>query len=118
LAVETKISNDGKKNLLAFLIWLALGMLGGHRFYLNKSGAILQGFFCFGSFMSTEIFKNSHYEIVAQLMLALTTSWILIDVCFIFEWVKVCNNKLREEIMNNFSADADSAANRSPQTVK
>jgi len=38
LLIEQRVANDGKSTGVAYLLWLFLGGLGGHRFYLGKTG--------------------------------------------------------------------------------
>ena len=43
LLIETRVSNDGKNVLVAYLLWFFLGVFSAHRFYLGRPGtAILQ----------------------------------------------------------------------------
>ncbi|TMV06375.1 TM2 domain-containing protein [Ruegeria sediminis] len=39
LLVEQRLSNDKKSTGVAYLLWLFLGGLGGHRFYLGRTGS-------------------------------------------------------------------------------
>lgn len=38
MLVEQKVANARKSTGAAYLIWFFLGMLGGHRFYLGRTG--------------------------------------------------------------------------------
>jgi len=43
LLIETRVGNDGKSPLIAYLLWFFLGIFSAHRFYLGRPGtAILQ----------------------------------------------------------------------------
>lgn len=43
LLIETRVGNDGKNIVVAYLLWLCLGVFSAHRFYLGRPGtAILQ----------------------------------------------------------------------------
>jgi TM2 domain-containing membrane protein YozV len=43
LLIEQRVGNDGKNVVVAYLLWLFLGIFSAHRFYLGKPGtAILQ----------------------------------------------------------------------------
>ena len=53
MAVESKVANDGKSPLLAFVIWFFFGWLGAHRFYLNKEGGAFQALGVFGALIMT-----------------------------------------------------------------
>jgi TM2 domain-containing membrane protein YozV len=41
--IESRVGNDGKNIVVAYLLWLFLGVFSAHRFYLGKPvSAILQ----------------------------------------------------------------------------
>jgi len=43
LLIESRIANDGKNLVVAYLFWFFLGAFSAHRFYLGRPGtAILQ----------------------------------------------------------------------------
>jgi hypothetical protein len=43
LLIESRITNDGKNVVVAYLFWFFLGIFSAHRFYLGRPGtAILQ----------------------------------------------------------------------------
>jgi TM2 domain-containing membrane protein YozV len=43
LLIETRVANDGKSAVVAYLLWFFLGVFAGHRFYLGRPlSAILQ----------------------------------------------------------------------------
>jgi TM2 domain-containing membrane protein YozV len=43
LLIETRVANDGKSAVVAYLLWFFLGVFAAHRFYLGRPlSAILQ----------------------------------------------------------------------------
>jgi TM2 domain-containing membrane protein YozV len=71
-----------KTALVAYLLWLFLGLLGAHNFYLKRTGAA-----------------------VAQLLLSITVVgmiitvvWVLVDAFLIPGWVRTQNNLLAMEL--------------------
>ncbi|MHB8283667.1 MAG: TM2 domain-containing protein [Caulobacteraceae bacterium] len=43
ILIEQRVANEGPNLIVAYLLWLFLGLFSGHRFYLGKSqSAILQ----------------------------------------------------------------------------
>ena len=43
LLIETRVANDGKSAVVAYLLWFFLGIFAAHRFYLGRPlSAILQ----------------------------------------------------------------------------
>jgi TM2 domain-containing membrane protein YozV len=39
MLVEQRLTNDRKSTGTAYVLWLFVGFLGGHRFYLGRSGS-------------------------------------------------------------------------------
>jgi TM2 domain-containing membrane protein YozV len=39
MLVEQRVANDSKSVGLAYVLWFFFGFLGGHRFYLGKTGS-------------------------------------------------------------------------------
>jgi TM2 domain-containing membrane protein YozV len=37
--IEQRVANDGPNMVLAYVLWLFLGILGAHRFYLGRVGS-------------------------------------------------------------------------------
>jgi TM2 domain-containing membrane protein YozV len=43
MLIEQRVTNDGKTNTVAYLLWFFIGIFGAHRFYLGRPGtAVLQ----------------------------------------------------------------------------
>jgi len=38
MLIEQRVTNDGPSSTVAWLLWLFLGFLGAHRFYLGRTG--------------------------------------------------------------------------------
>jgi TM2 domain-containing membrane protein YozV len=71
-----------KNALIAYLLWFFVGLLGGHNFYLQRTGAA-----------------------VAQLILTITVVglmisiiWVLVDAFLIPGWVRKQNNLLAAQL--------------------
>lgn len=39
ILIEQRVSNDAKSIVVAYLLWVFLGCLGAHRFYLARTGS-------------------------------------------------------------------------------
>ena len=119
MAVESKVANDGKSPLLAFVLWFFFGWLGAHRFYLNKSGGLIQLSFFIISIVvvligaanspslwgipiySPPFFRISPLYYIGFIGIIISGVWEFIDAFFILRWIKENNNILREDIMRN-----------------
>ncbi|WP_342344769.1 TM2 domain-containing protein [Thermobacillus xylanilyticus] len=41
MIVDSEVRNQGKNMILAYVLWYFLGILGGHRFYMKKTGSAI-----------------------------------------------------------------------------
>ncbi|WP_318766367.1 TM2 domain-containing protein [Lactiplantibacillus carotarum] len=73
--VDTKVADQVKSPVVAYLFWLFFGLLGGHRYYFNKSRSAIA--------MTTLLF------VLGGLTLGLIISlfWMLIDGFLILQWL-------------------------------
>ncbi|MNO27384.1 TM2 domain protein [compost metagenome] len=89
LLLESEVKNQGKNMVIAYVLWYFLGLFGGHRFYMGKTGSA-----------------------VAQLILSLTAIgmlvtfvWWIVDAFLTHTWVKehnlVLENRLIDQILHN-----------------
>jgi len=78
--VENEFENKKKNPVIAWVLWLFLGTLGAHRFYLGNTGYA-----------------------IAMLLLAWATFgvWTLIDAFFIQKNIRKKNNEIELEIINH-----------------
>lgn len=75
LLIEQRVGNDGKNVVVAYLLWLFLGVFSAHRFYLGKPG--------------TAILQMLTYFILIGFV------WWVIDLFLIPGMVREKNNELR-----------------------
>ncbi|WP_019421496.1 MULTISPECIES: NINE protein [Paenibacillus] len=89
MLLESEMKNQGKSMLVAYILWYFLGLFGGHRFYMKKTGSA-----------------------VAQLILSLTvfglivtSIWWIVDAFLLHTWVREKNQytegMLMQQILNN-----------------
>jgi TM2 domain-containing membrane protein YozV len=77
-----------KSATVAYLLWFFLGMLGAHRFYLDRSGsAVAQMLITFMSWLLLFVF-------VGIFTLAAVGMWVLVDAFLIPDWIREHNNRL------------------------
>jgi TM2 domain-containing membrane protein YozV len=96
MLIEQRVTNDGPSTAIAFLLWLFLGILSGHRFYLGRPGsAILQ--------------ILSYFVLIGFL-------WLLIDGFLIPGMLRQKRDELRQSFMLQALANQGAAvhASRSP----
>ncbi|WP_339642126.1 TM2 domain-containing protein [uncultured Pelagibacterium sp.] len=77
MLIEQRVTNDAKSAGVAYLLWFFTGGLGGHRFYLGKTGtAIFQLVLFVVGWATVAVF-------VGFLVLAILGIWVLIDAFLI-----------------------------------
>lgn len=86
--IEQRVTNDGPSIVVAYLLWLFLGTLSGHRFYLGQVGiALLQ---------------------ILSVLFVIGLVWVLIDVFLIPGMIRERQNDMRRDLaaaMETLSGD-------------
>lgn len=82
--VERKVSNDAKKPIVAWLLWLFLASFGGHRFYFGKIGS------GFGMIAVTLFLSSWMFGIP-------TIIWFIYDAFQINKWLEQSREYVRED---------------------
>ncbi|TJY39894.1 TM2 domain-containing protein [Cohnella pontilimi] len=84
MLLESEVKSQGKNMFLAYVLWYFLGLLGGHRFYMQKKGSA-----------------------VAMLILSITVIglivtgiWIIVDAFLLHTWVKDHNRQLEYKLVH------------------
>lgn len=87
LLLESEVKNQGKSMVVAYILWYFLGMFGGHRFYMGKTGSA-----------------------VAQLILTITVVgsiatfiWWVVDAFTLHNWVKDHNKLIENRVIDQIS---------------
>lgn len=76
--IEARLTNEGPSMLLAYVLWIFLGLLSAHRFYLGRpKSAIIQILLC---------------------LIAVGLIWVLIDAFLIPGMVREKQNEIRRRI--------------------
>jgi len=88
MLVDSEVRNAGKSMFVAYVLWYFLGMFGGHRFYMKKTGSA-----------------------VAQLILTITLIgvlvtfiWWIVDAFLVHKWVKDYNRDLEYHLVSQLIA--------------
>ncbi len=71
-----------KTALVAYLLWFFLGLLGGHNFYLKRTGVAV-----------TQLILT-----LTLVGMAITIFWVLVDAFLIPGWVRTQNNLLAAQL--------------------
>ena len=83
--IEQRVSNDGPSTGVAYLLWIFLWFVSGHRFYLGRAGtAILQ--------------ILSYFVLIGFI-------WVLIDGFLIPGMIRERRNEIRQQIALQMGAD-------------
>jgi len=71
-----------RSNLVAYLLWLFLGLFGAHNFYLRRTGVAI-----------TQLILSS-----IMVGMVVTIPWVIVEVFLIPGWVRHQNNLLAEQL--------------------
>jgi TM2 domain-containing membrane protein YozV len=71
-----------KTALVAYLLWFFVGILGGHNFYLKRTGVAV-----------TQLILS-----ITVIGLAITVFWVLVDAFLIPGWIRNQNNLLAMQL--------------------
>ncbi|WP_410770784.1 TM2 domain-containing protein [Fontibacillus sp. BL9] len=84
MLLESEVKSRGKNMVIAYVLWYFLGLFGGHRFYMGKTGSA-----------------------IAQLILSITvigmivtSIWWIVDAFLTHTWVKEENAKLENQLID------------------
>jgi TM2 domain-containing membrane protein YozV len=85
LLLESEVKSRGKNMLVAYLLWYFLGIFGGHRFYMGRTGSA-----------------------IAQLILTITVIgaiisgiWVIVDAFLLYQWVRERNAQVEQEVLTS-----------------
>jgi TM2 domain-containing membrane protein YozV len=93
-SAATIMRYDANKKSLAvsYLLWVFVGMLGGHRFYNGRTGTAVAQLVLFILGVVTYIF------VIGVFVVAALGIWVLVDAFFIPGWVRTYNNHLASSL--------------------
>lgn len=92
MLIEQRVANDSKSTSTAYLLWLFLGGLGAHRFYLGRigTGSIMLGLWLIGIFT---VFIG-----IGIVPLGILGIWVLIDAFRIPSMVRSDKETIRSKL--------------------
>ncbi|GIQ68827.1 TM2 domain-containing protein [Xylanibacillus composti] len=96
LLVEQAVRQRGKNMVVAYVLWFFLGMLGGHRFYMNRP-----------------------ITAIVQLVLSLTvvgmmitSLWWIADAFLLHGYVQDKNRELENDVVDEILASRETSGDR------
>ena len=113
-----------KSQVVAYLLWLLLGIMGAHRFYLGMkfSGSVMWCLACIGSV--TLLLSGTRDEALlrASVVVVPLVGWMLSDVFRIPGFVRDCNDRLIRwlsgDVETRYRQRTRTGRGRYPKTVK
>ncbi|USY27136.1 TM2 domain-containing protein [Alcaligenes sp. 1735tsa3] len=93
---QAMLYDANKKSLgVTYLLWFFLGTLGGHRFYMDKTGSAI------AILVLTILGALLSVMGVGLIMLGVALVWVLVDAFLIPGWVRNKNTLLATSLSNN-----------------
>ncbi|WP_220752044.1 TM2 domain-containing protein [Apilactobacillus xinyiensis] len=93
LFVESKIANDGKQPVVAWLLWFFLGTFGAHRFYMQESNAVTM-------LVLTLIGYVLAIVLIGFIFLLATWIWWIVDAFSMMNWLKADRLRVKRQAIN------------------
>jgi len=94
MLIEQRVTNEAKSTGAAYLIWLFLGGLGGHRFYLGRTGSgIIMLLLSIVGWATLPIG-------IGAIPLIILGLWVLIDAFLIPGMIQKHKDKVRQDLTN------------------
>lgn len=85
LLLESEVKNQGKNMVVAYILWYFLGIFGGHRFYMGKTGTAI-----------TQLILS-----ITVIGMIATGIWWVVDAFLLHTWVKDRNRQIENDVMDS-----------------
>lgn len=92
MLIEQRVTNDAKSTGAAYLIWLFLGGLGGHRFYLGRPGSAVVQLLLSIVGWATLVLG------VGIFLLMVLGLWLIVDAFLIPGMIQAHKDKVRQQL--------------------
>ncbi len=99
--IEQRVTEDAKTSGVAYLLWLFLGWLGAHRFYIGRPGSGLAIF----ALMVLGIALTP--SPVGSLFLVIGMSWVMVDLFLIPGMIQSQTDEVRANLHRQATIDQD-----------
>lgn len=101
--IEQCGTNDVKTSGVAYILWLFLGWLGAHRFYIGRPGT---GLAIFALMVLGVALTPSP---AGSLFLVIGVIWVIVDLFLIPGMIQAQNNEVRENLQRQLSISNQAA---------
>lgn len=95
MLIEQRVTNDAKSAGIAYALWFFTGYLGGHRFYLGKTGTAVAQLILFILGILTSLL------FVGFILLAAVGIWVLVDAFLIPGMIRSDKDLLRAKLLTD-----------------
>ena len=85
ILVNSEVNKNAKNSTTTWLLWLFLGIVGGHRYYMGKTGSAIAM-----TILSITIIG-----------MIITGPWQLIDLFFINKWLKEDKTNIEQQAIQS-----------------
>lgn len=92
MLIEQRVTNEAKSTGAAYLIWFFLDGLGGHRFYLGKTGSAVVMLILFVVGLATLVVA------VGGILLVIVGIWALVDAFLIPGMIQQQKDEVRRRL--------------------
>lgn len=92
ILIEQRVSNDARSPVVAYLLWFFLGGLGGHRFYLGRTGSAVVLLVLMLGGIATSAF------LIGLPLVAIAGCWLLVDAFLIPGMIRADTEALRSRL--------------------
>ena len=98
---KSEMKKKRKSGFKAFILWFFLGLFGAHTFYLGKTKIGILRLFLFFFFMNRINTDGTQDNMVTILGTTGYVLWTFVDVFFLRNMLRECNEKIEESIIND-----------------
>lgn len=101
--IEQRVTNEVKTSGVAYILWLFLGGLGAHRFYIGRpgSGLAILALMVLGVTLTPSP--------VGSLFLVIGVIWVIVDLFLIPGMIQAQNDEIRENLQRQLSISNQAA---------
>lgn len=88
LLLDSEVKIQSKNMVVAYILWYFLGVVGGHRFYMGKTGTAI-----------VQLILS-----ITVIGLIVTSIWWIVDAFLVHTWVKEHNESIESRMIDQILA--------------